>query len=108
MITLNSIYNGRLNVKFSRVFRLFLSCVIGLVCMADIAAGVSNLSDKQKRETVYRMFADYRKKFPVVSDISPQQTMKLYNQGKVVLVDIRRPEEMAVSMLPCAVSGRIY
>ena len=78
------------------------------MCLADIAAGIREVSDVHKRKAVYRMYAEYKKDFPAVSDISPQQAMELLNQGAVVFVDTRRPEEIAVSMLPGAVSKQDF
>jgi len=86
-----------------------LFCVlIAFLCLADVAAGDSEMSDAKKKETVYRMYAGYKKDFPEVKDISPQQAMELLNQGMVVFVDTRKPAEMAVSMLPGAVSKQDF
>ena len=66
------------------------------------------MSDVEKKETVYRMYAGYKKDFPNVRDISPKQAKDLYDQGKAVFVDTRKPAEMAVSMLPGAVSRHYF
>ncbi len=66
------------------------------------------LSNDEKRAIVYRMYADYRKAFPGVSDIHPREAMALMNTAKVVFVDTRKPEEMAVSMLPGAISREAF
>jgi sodium/bile acid cotransporter 7 len=66
------------------------------------------MSDAQKKETVYRMYAGYKKDFPNVKDISPQRAMELLDQNKVVFVDTRKPEEIAVSMLPGAVAEKDF
>jgi len=83
----------------------FLLCgLISFLCLAHIAPAGSEMPDAKKKEAVYRMYAGYKKDFPAVNDVSPQQAMAWLNQGKVVFVDTRKPEEMAVSMLPGAVS----
>jgi sodium/bile acid cotransporter 7 len=66
------------------------------------------MPDADKKETVYRMYNGYKKDFPEVRDISPQQAMALLKQDKVVFVDTRKPEEMTVSMLPGAISGEAF
>ena len=76
--------------------------------MAPQAHAGTALSDDEKREIVYEMYAGYKKKFPAVSDISPKKAMALMKTGKVVFVDTRSPEEMAVSMLPGAVSKAAF
>jgi rhodanese-related sulfurtransferase len=62
------------------------------------------LTDARKKEIVYNLYAEYKKDFPAVDDLTPAQAMALMNSGRVVFVDTRKPEEMAVSMLPGAVS----
>ena len=63
------------------------------------------LSDSQKKQTVYQMYAGSKKDFPEVVDIAPLEAMRLLkNQKKVVLVDVRSPAEQRVSMLPGAVT----
>jgi sodium/bile acid cotransporter 7 len=70
-----------------------------------IAAGDRPLSDGEKKETVYRMYQEYKgEDFPGVRDISPQEAMALVPSGDVVFVDTRRSEEMDVSTLPNAIT----
>lgn len=68
------------------------------------AMGDNSLSDAKKKEIVYAMYADYKKDFPSVRDISPQQGMELLRKDGVVFVDTRKPAEMKVSMLPHAIT----
>jgi rhodanese-related sulfurtransferase len=64
----------------------------------------AEMSDKQKKAAVYAMYADYRSDFPQVPDMHPREAMDLMAEGRVVFVDTREPEEMAVSTLPGALS----
>ena len=82
--------------------------LIVLLCLAGIARGDRELSDAEKKETVYRMYDVYKEDFPNVRDLSPQQAMELLKRDKLVFVDTRRPEEIAVSMLPGAVSRQDF
>ena len=75
-----------------------------MVLIAGSATGDNSLSDAQKKEVVYAMYASYKKDFAAVTDISPQQAMALLKTDEVVFVDIRKPAEMKVSMLPHAVN----
>ena len=67
-----------------------------------------SLSNAQKREVVYAMYADYKKDFPAVLDISPQQAMDLLKKDDVVFIDTRKPAEMKVSMLPHAITQKEF
>ncbi len=62
------------------------------------------LTDRQKKEIVYKMYEDYRQEFPHVREISPQEAMKEAARDKILFVDTRKPTEMAVSMLPSAIT----
>ena len=95
-------------MRQKRKIVLQICVLIALLCFAGIARADREMSDAQKKETVYRMYAGYKKDFPNVRDISPPQAMNLLNQGSVVFVDTRKPAEMAVSMLPAAVSRQYF
>ena len=64
--------------------------------------------DIAKKEIVYKMYADYKKDFPEVEDISPQMALKLLQDDKIVFVDTRKPAEMRISMLPNAVAEEAF
>ena len=72
------------------------------------AMGDNSLSDTKKKEAVYAMYADYKKDFPAVMDISPQQSMELLKKNEVVFIDTRKPAEMTVSMLPHAITEKEF
>jgi sodium/bile acid cotransporter 7 len=96
--------NTRLIPKMPRLF----CALILLWCFAGVAGADQELSDAEKKETVYRMYAGYKRDFPEVKDISPRQAMALLARDRVVFVDTREPAEMAVSMLPGAVSEKDF
>ena len=100
---LNRRYQGHFRAQLCKIITLLLSGLIVLLCAAEIVLGDREMSDADKKEVVYRMYAGYKKDFSAVKDISPQQAMDLLHQEKVVFVDTRKPAEMAVSMLPGAV-----
>ena len=66
------------------------------------------LTDTQKLQTVYRMYEDYKKKFPAVKDITPKEALALTESTKVVFVDSRGSKEQKVSMLPGAVTEKAF
>jgi sodium/bile acid cotransporter 7 len=86
-----------------RRFAMFFSmtCVWGV--LSSTAPGEEPLGDSFKREKVESMYAGYRKSFPGVADISAEGVLKIMGHEEIVFVDVREPEEQAVSMLPGAV-----
>ena len=76
--------------------------------MPRIAAGADDPTDERKKKIVYEMYETYRKDFPGVGEISPTEAMKKMEQGSILFVDTRKPAEMAVSMLPGAVSREAF
>ena len=80
---------------------------IGLIMMLLLVPMVNSgeaLSDTEKKEIVYRMYVDYKKEFPDIEDISPQQAMAMLERNAVVFIDTRKPAERAVSALRDAVT----
>jgi sodium/bile acid cotransporter 7 len=92
----------------SRPFWVAVILVLGDLLILQPALGEAVLSDRQKKEVVYQIYADYKKDFPTVKDMSPRQTMELMNNTPVVFVDTRKPAEIKVSMLPNAVTKKKF
>jgi sodium/bile acid cotransporter 7 len=69
---------------------------------------VSSPADEENLQTVYAMYDGYRKDFPQVAEMEPEEAMKRWRAEEIVFIDTRTPEEMAVSMLPGAVSQSEY
>lgn len=66
------------------------------------------VTDKQKRQKIEKMYVEYKKEFPEVQDLDPQQAMQLSEYQKVVFVDVRKAEEQKVSMLPGAIASKAF
>lgn len=83
---------------------IFLVLLAGL--SGAVGAGANQeLTDPQKLQRVYAMYEEYKEEFPQVRDISVTEAMQMIERGrKVVFVDTRSSEEMAVSMLPGAIT----
>lgn len=66
--------------------------------------GAASGTDAEKRARIERMYAEYSEDFPQVRVVSAQELAELRGADDVVLVDVRTPEEQAVSMIPGAVT----
>lgn len=66
------------------------------------------LTDAQKRSTVYEMYAEYKKDFPKVTDISPGDARSAFAKGQIQFVDVRKPEEIRISTLPGAIDRETF
>lgn len=82
--------------------------VIGVWLLFAVAMATTSLSDDQKRDAVYQIYAGYQKEFPMVVDISASAARVLAERAEVVFIDVRKPAEMAVSMLPKAVDKEAF
>lgn len=84
---------------------VLLCCVFASIAGSNASlSAAKDLTDVDKKGIVYKMYADYKKKFPAVVDVTPQEAMRLLQENQVLFVDIREPAEMQVSMLPGAIS----
>lgn len=62
------------------------------------------MSDEQKRRRVEALYQKYHRKFPEVRSVTVGELLQLEQSGQaLVLVDVRQPEEQAVSMIPGAI-----
>lgn len=91
------ILHRRLQIVFFLSF-FFFTCLIP----PCLLAGNNAISKDEMTDTVLDMYRGYKKKFPEAHDISASEARELFDQGKVVFIDVRTPEEQAVSMLPGA------
>ncbi len=64
----------------------------------------AELTAEEKKKTVYKMYEEYKKEFSSVGEVTPQKAMRLMEEGRVIFVDVRKPAEIKVSMLPGAVT----
>ncbi|MCG6879856.1 MAG: rhodanese-like domain-containing protein [Deltaproteobacteria bacterium] len=85
-------------------FMVLVAMVFWVGLVSEAVPSDASLTDQQKKEVVYKMYDDYKRDFPGVREISPKKAMKEMANGKIVFVDTRKPSEMAVSMLPGAIS----
>lgn len=89
-----------------RLLAILAPILIGCL-FAPVLLG-SEISPAKKKEIVYRKYAEYKMGFPEVKDISPQRAMALQDEGRIVFVDTRKAAEMAVSILPGAVTRKHF
>ena len=79
-----------------------------VLLLTPAAWGDKTISDADKIKTVYHMYAGYKEEFPDIADISPQQAMAMQEQDAAVVIDTRKPAEMAVSTIPGAVTKQVF
>ena len=66
--------------------------------------GNAKLSDLEKRATIEEMASKYHAEYADVPELSVSALVDLMAGGNVLLVDVRTPVELNVSMIPGAVS----
>jgi rhodanese-related sulfurtransferase len=76
--------------------------------MGQQTVSSDELTDAVKRQKVESLYNAYHAKFPEVLDVSPQQAMNLIADQKSVFIDIRKPYEQQVSMLPGAITEKEF
>lgn len=68
----------------------------------------SKKTDEEKREHIARAYAGSRARFPEVPEITAEELLERLGDDDLVLVDVRRPHEQEVSMLPGAVTQETF
>ena len=65
-------------------------------------------TDPERQAKAYALYEGYKKDFPEVTEIRPEEALKRWQDGGVVFIDARSEAERAVSTLPGAVSEQAY
>jgi rhodanese-related sulfurtransferase len=92
----------------SVVLVLLLVVTAGAVFMTSPSAETI-MSDEQKRERIDTLYQKYTRKFPQVSGVTAVELKAELDSGKeLLLVDVRKPEEQAVSMIPGAITQKDF
>jgi rhodanese-related sulfurtransferase len=87
---------------------IFYTILTAVFCINAASVSAASLSDAEKRQAVAAMYADYREDFPGIEEIDPEKALELLEDLDVVFVDVRKPEEQAVSMIPGAVTSEVF
>ncbi len=92
----------------SRIFLGLLSILGGMLAVLTPAGCTHlsrDLSDEQKRARIEKLYGGCRKDFPRVAEITADGLLAARTKGNVVIVDVRKPAEQEVSMIPGAISS---
>ena len=92
-----------MNQRLAKWFLFIIALGCPFAAMAE-----KPLTDDEKKAVVYEMYQEYKKDFPDVKDITSKEAMELLEADRVLFVDTRKDEEMKISMLPKAISEKMY
>lgn len=94
--------------SFSDVLVIVCAAVAILAaCRTGVRA--EQLSDGQKKERVEELYQKYRRSFPGIQSLTVEELLELQKGSRaVVLVDVREPREMEVSMIPGAIDASTF
>jgi rhodanese-related sulfurtransferase len=73
-----------------------------------VAAGEIQVTDLQKIDTVQKMYQTYKKDFPDITDISADKARAMNAREQIVFIDTRQEAEQVVSMIPNAVTEKVF
>ena len=90
-----------------RTKQVVVGCFMVLYMLGAVSAE-NVLDDQTKQRRVVEMYAKYKKSFPEIADLSPEQVFKLMKRVEVVFVDVRSKEEQTVSMIPGALTHQKF
>ena len=93
-----------------RVFIFLLAGILfsGSMMPLPRVYGSAALSDSERLQRIMAMYANYHQDFAGVQEIDASTAIELVGDPEVVFVDVRDPEEQAVSMIPGAVTSEVF
>ncbi|MEM6611295.1 MAG: rhodanese-like domain-containing protein [Cyanobacteria bacterium P01_C01_bin.72] len=66
------------------------------------------LTDQERQVKIETMYRQYAAQFPQVKGITVTELQQLQQKQQLVLIDVRTPEEIAVSQIPGAITAEEY
>jgi sodium/bile acid cotransporter 7 len=66
------------------------------------------MSDEAKRERIEVIYRKSKRSFPRIADLTAEELQGRPADEKIVVVDVRSPEEQAVSMIDGAITSREF
>jgi rhodanese-related sulfurtransferase len=81
-----------------------LGTLAWLFLTAGVGWGMAPPQDQLRQQAVQELYENYKKNFPGVPEVTPEEAMKLQQAGQAVFVDVRPLTERRVSKLPEAVA----
>ena len=85
-----------------------ITIVLLIVFFSGAAKPKGPVTDAERRQEIEALYLKYKQSFPDIEDISAKEVLRIKDIVKVVLVDVRRPKEQAVSMLPGAITDKVF
>lgn len=89
--------------------RLFWGVCLGILAWLGPAAGsaqaLMSLNNQQRQKAVLELYANYKRCFPEVPEVTPAEARKLLQEDQAVFLDVRPVGEHRVSKLPGAITA---
>lgn len=95
-----------MKITTSLILIVFVGCL--LTSCNGLRSGNASATDTTRLEQIETMYSEYREDFPEVKEITPKGVADLQKSKDIVLVDVREPEEQAVSMIPGAITAEAF
>jgi len=89
--------------------RPIISILAASLLSTCIAYGSQPSEHNTKHEKIFALYQEFRNNsMPAVPEVTTEDLLKLGQDGKIVLVDVRETDEMEVSNIPGAISQSLY
>lgn len=89
-----------------------IAIIISIFVLSIVPVGCQRVvvrSDEWKQDKIMTMYRNFAQEFPLVEGITVSQLQQLQQQGQeLLLVDVRSPEERAVSYIPGAITTKEF
>lgn len=95
-----------LNQTKATGYQLFISTLVllGFASCAPKSPTSSSESPEAQVREIESMYASYEQELTGIREVRPQDIADVYRDPGIILVDVRTPEEQAVSMIPGAIT----
>ena len=85
-------------------WRVLAAGALAAACLSACGCRSAATSDARKLARINQMYAEYKKDFPNVPEVTVQEVLAARQAAEpIILIDEREPREQAVSMIPGAI-----
>jgi rhodanese-related sulfurtransferase len=94
------------------ILSIVLALLVALVLQGcnnnDLVEENKSMSKEEKLERIEEMYAEIREDLTEIEDVTPAEIAEAYKKDEIIIVDVRDPDEQAISMIPGALTKDVF
>ena len=81
-----------------------LSCLVMAFIMIGCQTDTSTMTEAEKLDRIEELYQEISENLPDIEAVTPAEIADAYKKDEIIIVDVREPNEQAISMIPGALT----